>query len=386
MGRSGRRGRRRAGAVAVVALALLLGGCGDGSAPTTEQQTMGGTTPTALPTLDPGRTPLRDLVPQGVVIGAAASGGGHNGGRADPFQADEEYRALIGVEFSSLTPENQLKWEYVHPQPDVYAFDAADDIVDYAEEHGMAVRGHTLVWHSQNPAWLENGGYSDDELREILHEHITTVVGRYAGRIDHWDVANEIFDETGSLRTEENIWLRELGPGIVADAFRWAHEADPDALLFLNDYDAETVNPKTDAYLALVEELLAEGVPVHGFGAQAHLSLEHDSPGDGLRQNLQRFADLGLATAITEADVRIELAGSRATPADLQRQAAYYTDLVAGCLAVEGCDSITLWGFTDRYSWVPSWFTGMGAATVLTEDYERKPAYDAVAAALGAGR
>lgn len=364
---------------AVVAAAALLSGCGGGSG----ERASGGADAGA-----PGRSlldehvPLRDVAPDGVVIGTAAAGGGHVGTGADPFQVDAEYRELLGVEFSSVTPENQLKWEYVHPEPDTYDFEAADDIVAFAQERGMVVRGHTLLWHSQNPGWLEEGDYTPDELRAILHDHITTVVGRYAGRIAQWDVANEILDDAGRLRTEDNIWLRELGSGIVADAFRWAHEADPEAVLFLNDYGAEAVNAKTDAYLVLVQELLADGVPVHGFGAQAHLSLEDGPPGDGVRENLGRFADLGLATAITELDVRIALDGEPATAGELARQADYYRDVVEGCLAVEGCTSLTVWGFTDRYSWVPSFFPGLGAAALLDEDYTSKPAYDAVAEAL----
>lgn len=361
-----------------VVAALALAGCGGADAPPPEAADA------SLPGIGEPHRALRELAPDGVVVGTAAAGGGHLGSGADPFRVDETYRELVGAEFSSVTPENQLKWEYVHPGPDSYAFAAADDIVAFAEAHDMAVRGHTLLWHSQNPAWLEEGDYSPGELRALLREHITTVVGRYAGRIQQWDVANEIIDDRGHLRTEENIWLRELGPGIVADAFRWAHDADPAAELFLNDYGAEAVNAKTDAYLALVRDLQAQGVPVHGFGAQAHLSLEHGSPGDGLRENLQRFADLGLATAITELDVRVPLDGGRASAADLERQAEYYADVVSGCLAVEGCASVTVWGFTDAYSWVPAFFPGTGAATLLTEEYARKPAYDAVARTLEA--
>ena len=386
-------GRRRRVLVGLVgALVALCAGCGaegTGAPGDGTGDEPGGTGAAGGDGAGPGSAdphdPLRDLTPDDGGSGAAAAGGGHLGAGGDPFAVDERYRALLAAELSSLTPENQLKWEYVHPEPDSYAFDAADDLVAFAQEHGMAVRGHTLLWHSQNPVWLEQGDYSADELRAILKDHITTVVGRYAGRIQQWDVANEIIDENGQLRTQENIWLRELGPEVVADAFRWAHEADPDALLFLNDYGAEAVNTRTSAYLALAQELLAEGVPVHGFVTQAHLSLEYGPPGDGLREVLQRFADLGLATAVTELDVRIELDDGRACEDDLARQAEYYTEVVEGCLAVEGCDSITLWGFTDRYSWVPSFFDGLGAATVLTEDYGRKPAYDAVAAALEAG-
>ena len=150
----------------------------------------------------------------------------------------------------------------------------ADAIVDFAEEHGQAVRGHALLWHNQNPDWLEQADLGADELRELLRDHIATVVGRYAGRIHQWDVANEIFDDRGELRLDDNLWLRELGPDVVADAFRWAHEADPGAELFLNDYNVESINVKSSAYLDLIRGLLADGVPVHGFGVQGHLGIQ----------------------------------------------------------------------------------------------------------------
>ncbi len=321
---------------------------------------------------------LRTVAPDDLVIGTAAAGGGHHvtAGYPDPFTYDKPYRKLLAAEFSSVSPENQMKWEYIHPQPGVYDFAAADAIVDFAEKNGQVVRGHTLLWHSQNPAWVEQGSYTPDQLRAILKDHIQTVVGHYAGRIQQWDVANEIFSDaaTPTLR-QENIWIRELGPGIIADAFRWAHEADPEAKLFLNDYAVEDIGPKSDAYYALAQDLLAQGVPLDGFAVQAHLSFEYPFPGT-LQQNLQRFDDLGLETAITELDVRMPLdASGRPTAEQLEQQADWYQQALEACLGVEECNSFTIWGFTDKYSWVPSFFTGFGAANVMFEDYERKPAY-----------
>ena len=288
------------------------------------------------------------------------------------------------MEFSSLTPENQMKWDFIHPEPGEYNFEAADEIVRFAQKNRQDVRGHALLWHSQNPDWLENGDYTPDELREILREHIFTVVGRYRGQIDQWDVANEVFDEEGNLRLEENIWLRELGPGIIADAFRWAHEADPKAQLFFNDYSVEGKNAKSDAYYDLIQELLANGVPVDGFSAQGHLSLQYDFPGD-IEANLQRFDDLGLETAITEADVRMVLAEDGVpTDAQLEQQADYYRQMLEACLNVEGCRSFTVWGLPDKYSWVPFTFENEGAATILWDDFGRKPAYYALRSTLAA--
>ncbi|RNL85780.1 endo-1,4-beta-xylanase [Halostreptopolyspora alba] len=320
---------------------------------------------------------LREAAPDDLVIGTAIAGGGHHDDQdyPDPFTADHKYRTILDRQFGSVSAENQMKWEYIHPEQDSYDFEAADAIVDFAERNGQQVRGHTLLWHSQNPDWLEEGDFSDTELRAILRDHITTVVGRYAGRIQQWDVANEIFDGDGNLRTEENIWIRELGPGIIADAFRWAHEADPSAELFLNDYNVEGVNAKSDAYHELARDLLAQDVPLHGFAAQGHLSIEYEFPGD-LEENLGRFDDLGLATAITEIDVRMELPESgRPTHAQLGQQADYYRRALRACLNVDGCESFTIWGFTDKYSWVPHTFEGEGAATVMNDHFVRKPAF-----------
>jgi endo-1,4-beta-xylanase len=320
---------------------------------------------------------LRQAAPKDFRIGSAVAGGGHHDEQPypPPFTNDRRYRQLLAAEFSSLTPENQLKWEFVHPEPGRYNFGPADAIVKFARSHRQDVRGHTLLWHSQNPAWLEQGDFSPAELREILREHIFTVVGRYRGQIQQWDVANEIFDENGQLRTEQNIWLRELGPGIIADAFRWAHRADPRTQLFLNDFGIESVNAKSDAYLALARDLRAQGLRVDGIAVQGHLSMQFDFPGD-LQQNLQRFDDAGFDSAITEIDVRMVLPESGIPTAEqLARQADDYGRALEACLNVEGCKSFTVWGFPDKYSWVPHFFAGQGAATIMWDDFTRKPAY-----------
>ncbi len=330
--------------------------------------------------LDPAGLTLREMAPRGFKIGTAVAGGGHHVDQPypDPFPNDKQYRRKLGKEFRSLSPENQMKWEFIHPEQDQYNFGPADDIVRFANKHGQKLRGHTLLWHNQNPAWLTEGDFTPDELKQILRSHIKTVVRHFRGEIYQWDVANEIFDGEGNLRTEENIWLRELGPGIIAKAFQWAHKADPHAKLFFNDYGVESINAKSDAYYALVQELRAEGVPVDGFSVQGHLSTQYGFPGD-LQQNLQRFSDLGLDTAITEVDVRMVLPdGAQPTGDQLEQQADYYRMMLEACLSVASCNSFTLWGFVDKYSWVPVFFANEGAATVMWDDFERKPAYYAL--------
>jgi endo-1,4-beta-xylanase len=336
---------------------------------------------------DDGRLTLREMAPEGFEIGTAVAGGGHHVDQPypDPFPNDQEYRQVMAREFSSLSPENQMKWEFIHPEEDSYRWAPADRIVRFAERNGQVVRGHTLLWHSQNPEWLEEGDFTAPELRKILRNHIFAVVGRYRGQIQQWDVANEIFDESGNYRTEENIWIRELGPGIVAQAFRWAHRADPEAKLFFNDYGVEDPNPKSDAYYELVQQLQADGVPVDGFSVQGHLSMQYDAP-SRLEENLQRFADLGLETAVTEIDVRMVVDGAEPTTDQLQEQADYYRQVLGDCLDVEGCNSFTVWGFTDKYSWVPVFFPTEGEATIMTEELEKKPSYHALLFRLAEAR
>ena len=336
------------------------------------------------------RAPLRRVAPKGFRIGSAVAGGGHHEEQPypPPFTHDRTYRRVLAREFNSVTPENQLKWEFVHPARHEYNFGPADAIVRSARRNHQAVRGHVLLWHSQNPGWLEEGDYTPRELRRILREHIFTVVGRYRGKIQQWEVANEIFTDGDDpqLRTDQNIWLRELGPGIIADAFRWAHQADPHARLFLNDYAIEGVNAKSTAYLELARDLLADGVPIHGIGIQGHLDFQYGFD-HSMEDNLRRFDDLGLATAVTEADVRFFLPEDGVPTAEqLAQQADWYRWMLEACLNVDGCRSFTVWGFPDRYSWVPHFFAGQGAATILWDDFTPKPAYHALQATLAAAR
>jgi endo-1,4-beta-xylanase len=285
---------------------------------------------------------------------------------------DAQYRDAVAAEFSTVTAENVMKWEALEPERGVYNYAPADRLVQFAREHNQKLRGHVLVWHSQNPAWLTQGTFTPTELRQILREHITETVRHFKGKVWHWDVVNEIFNDDGTWR--DTIWYRNLGPGFVADAFRWAHRADPNAKLYLNDYNNEGLSPKSDAYYALVQQLKAEGVPVQGYGVQGHLATQYGVPQTTL-ENLRRFEKLGLDTAFTEVDVRIPLP---ADAAEVQAQAQGFTTLLQACLLARRCVSYTLWGFTDRYNWVPGVFAGEGEATPLTEDFERKPAYRSI--------
>ncbi|TDC00414.1 endo-1,4-beta-xylanase [Nonomuraea longispora] len=312
---------------------------------------------------------LRDLAHQhGIKIGTAVD--------IAALRGEADYRKVLNHQFNHVTAENAMKWESVEPERGRHTWADADALVHNAHRNRQRVRGHTLVWHNQLPAWLTegvaDGSITPRELKRILRDHIITQVRRYKGKIRAWDVVNEVVEEDGSLR--QNIWLTHLGPGYVADAFRWAHRADPHAKLYINDYNLEWNAPKIETTFSLVKDLQARGVPVHGVGFQGHLGIQYDYPGDWANV-MRRFADLGLEIAVTELDVRMVLP---VTPEKLATQADYYRRALTDCLSVKACKEFTVWGFTDRHSWVPGWFDGEGAACLLDENLAPKPAYRAL--------
>jgi len=212
---------------------------------------------------DPTRATLRQLAAHTALrIGTAVD--------MTALANDATYRRMIGEQFSTVTPENVMKWEVVEPQRGQYDFSAGDRLVQFARAHHQKVRGHTLVWHNQLPGWLTSGTWTPAQLRSILRQHIFAEAGHFRGKIWAWDVVNEAIDDTGKLR--DTIWSRALGESYIADAFRWAHQADPKAILFYNDYNIEGINAKSTAVYNLVKRLRAQGVPIQGVGAQGHLS------------------------------------------------------------------------------------------------------------------
>ena len=285
---------------------------------------------------------------------------------------DQTYRDTIAREFSSVTAENVMKWETLEPQQGVFNYGPADQLIAFAGEHRIAVRGHVLVWHNQNPSWVNEQAFTPDQLRDILREHVLETARHFKGKLYQWDVLNEALNEDGTLR--DTIWLRSLGQGYIADVFRWARGVDRNTKLFYNDFNLEFFGPKSDAAYALVKHLLAQGVPIDGIGFQGHLGAQFGFD-TRVQENMQRFADLGLDVSVTEADVRMPL------PTDvykLQSQAQGYHSLLEPCLLTRGCDSFTVWGYTDKYSWVPGFFNGEGAADLLDANFQPKPAFAAV--------
>ncbi|MFL1381812.1 MULTISPECIES: endo-1,4-beta-xylanase [unclassified Nocardiopsis] len=312
--------------------------------------------------------PLRDLADRhGLRMGVAVSA---------HLLDNARYAEIAGGQYNSVTHENELKWETVQPQQGRFNWTGGDRLVNFARANGQDVYGHTLVWHSQLPSWVANGGFSAPQLEGVMEDHISTVVGRYADDISHWDVVNEAFNEDGSFR--DTVFHRTLGPDYIATSLELAHAADPDARLFINDYNVEGINAKSDALYALASSLVARGVPLHGVGLQGHLIVGQVP--STMQANIQRFADLGLEVVITELDIRTDTPASQQ---QLQAQAADYTRVFQACMAVDGCGGVTVWGVGDAHSWIPDVFPGQGDALPYDHQYNPKPSYWAVHEVLG---
>jgi len=322
--------------------------------------------------------------------------------------ADPQYRALAASQFSTVTAENEMKWESLEPTQGTYNWGPADALIDFARQNNQRVRGHVLVWQNQLPKWLtdgvSNGTISDEQLRQLLKQHITDVVKHFKGKIWQWDAVNEaVSDPWDSPSTihYKGFWARHLGDGYIADAFRWARAADPKALLFYNDYNIEAfgsgdaANDKTQFVYNMVKDLRRQGVPIDGVGSQGHLATQYGNyDAFQVSDALRKFTDLGVATAFTEVDVRSQLtAGVKANDSNeinprLQASAGNYSVLLQACLSNQHCLSFTVWGFTDKHSWIPGWFKNSdgtpaeGMACLYDENYQPKRAYNTVKADL----
>lgn len=339
---------------------------------------------------------LKDAFKGSFLIGAALNPG-------EFTESDARDAALAKSQFNSITPEDVLKWERVHPEPDRYDFDLPDKYVAFGEKNHMFVVGHTLVWHQQTPKWVFEDAKGNPVDRETLlkrmREHIQTVVGRYKGRINGWDVVNEALNDDGTLR--QTPWLKIIGEEYIAKAFEFAHEADPKAQLYYNDYSLEN-EAKRDGAVELIRKLRAQGVPVSGVGLQGHYKIDWPSV-DQVDATIAAFAKLGVKVMITELDVDVLPPAMQYHGADisanveLQPKLNPYTnglpDSVQQTLAKRYADlfvvflkhprvltRVTFWGVTDASSWLNNWpVRGRTNYPLLFDrDGRPKPAFDAV--------
>ncbi|BAE65766.1 unnamed protein product [Aspergillus oryzae RIB40] len=281
-------------------------------------------------------------------------------------------------DFGQITPGNSQKWDSTEPSQNEFSFTNGDVIADLADANDQKLRCHNLVWHQQLPNWVSSGSWTNETLTAVLQNHITNVVKHYKGRCYAWDVVNEALADDGSYR--DSIWYKTIGEAYIPIAFAAAAAADPDVKLYYNDYSIEWGGAKSTAAQNIVKLIQSYGGKIDGVGLQAHFTVGQTPARKDLASNLKAFTDLGVEVAYTEVDVRME---TPATDANLQQQSTEFSNIVGACLDTEGCVGVTIWDWTDKYSWVPSTFPGYGAACPWDENFEKKPAYQGILEVLG---
>jgi endo-1,4-beta-xylanase len=339
---------------------------------------------------------LKDMFAEKFLVGAAI--GTHQVMGAEPAALE-----LAARQFNTITPENLLKWAEVHPQPDQYNFEPADKYVAFGQKHRMFIVGHTLVWHNQTPAWVfqDDSGQplSRDALIQRMRDHIHTVVGRYKGKIGGWDVVNEAFEDDGSLR--DSPWRKTIGDDYLELAFRFAHEADPEAELYYNDYN-EWHPGKRKAVNRLVRSFNAKGIRIDGIGLQGHWGLDYPSLPE-IEAMLNDYGKLGVKLMVTELDMNILPRPGAQTAAEVsatakggdalnpyaaglpedkneelaERYAAIFAMFVKHH---DKIDRVTMWGVHDGQSWLNNWPIRGRTAYPLLFDRQLQPklAFDSV--------
>ena len=373
---------------ASIGLVLISAACTGSRAPSTSSSS-----PTPPATL---QTSLKTAFAGAFRVGAALNENQFS-------ERDTAGVALIKRHFNTITPENVLKWEVVHPQPNTYNFAPADRYVEFGEKYGLFIVGHTLVWHSQTPRWVfqdANGApITRDALIQRMRDHIMTVVGRYKGRIKGWDVVNEAVEEDGTMR--RSPWLNIIGEDFVALAFKFAHEADPAAELYYNDYSIENA-PKRNGAVALVRKLQAQGIRVAAMGLQGHDKMTWPTL-EQQDSTIAAFAALGVKVNITEFDIDVLPPVTRNPTADVSARAEFearsnpfsaglpdsvqqalakrYADLFGVFLKHRDViDRVTFWGVADADSWLNNWPVRGRTSYPLLFDrrHQPKPAFEAV--------
>ncbi|MBN1617069.1 MAG: endo-1,4-beta-xylanase [Spirochaetales bacterium] len=280
---------------------------------------------------------------------------------------------IIIDNFNLIVPEDSMKWANIRPKKDFWNWSDMDAMVAFAQKNKMKIKGHTFLWHDQNAPYV-GSLKTREEAIALLEDHITTIVTRYKGRVSEWDVANEVFLEDGSLRN--SIWYRLIGDDFLDVAFHAARKADPKAKLILCDYNTEYAgSAKGDASYEMVKGLKERGVPIDGVAFQLHVMAELPLDEEAIRENIKRFAALGLSVSFSEVDVRVRMPLDESKEAE---QNAVYEKLAKIARTEPTAKSMILWGFTDKGSWIPRSFAGFGSAHIFDTKLEKKTGYDAV--------
>ncbi|KAI0873311.1 carbohydrate-binding module family 1 protein [Hypoxylon argillaceum] len=296
---------------------------------------------------------------------------------------DTAYVAILDNtdEFGQITPGNGQKWQYTEPSQGVFSYTSGDQIANLAATNGQLLRCHTLVWYSQLPSWVSSGTWTVATLTSVVNTHISNVVGHYKGKCYAWDVVNEGLNDDGTYR--QNVFYNVLGDSYFALAFTAAAAADPAAKLYYNDYNIESTGAKQAAAAKIVSLVKAAGAKIDGVGMQAHLIVGSTPSQSALQSAMASYVAAGATeVAYTELDIRFTTLPS--TASGLQQQAADYAAVTKACLATKACVGITIWDYTDKYSWIPSTFSGQGDACLYDSVLAKKPAWTAVSSALAA--
>lgn len=358
-------------------------------------------------------TPVDDVVnnsqASSIIHGLADYAAGYPVGAALPagdasnsVLGRKDLQEIVVQHFSQITAENIMKPEYLQPSEGEFFYTDADNLIDFAEDNGMSVHGHTLVWHKRLPEFMDNCS-GEVECSGYLTDHITNIVGNYKGRITSWDVVNEAFtDDFGVDSTYRNIdtsqingvygsvWYREIGKDYIPLAFITAHKADPNAELYYNDYNLEDNNTKLTSVLSMVNELIKDEVPIHGIGFQMHVSLTEPAIED-IRAALILATKTGLKIKLTEIDIRTNTNGNynsyNSEVAELLN--ARYQSIVSTYLAVvpEGqIGGISFWGVSDADSWIPDYYNKPDWPLLFDDELNPKDAIIGVASAMSDGQ
>ncbi|WP_081926907.1 endo-1,4-beta-xylanase [Pseudobacteroides cellulosolvens] len=340
---------------------------------TTTTTTTTKVTPTPIPS--PKGTALYQLAAaKGITFGTCVNSQWFSG------QTGSTYDNILKNEFGIVVAENEMKVDAIEPSQNNFNFRNGDKLVDFALSNNMKVRGHTLVWHSQLPGWMGNWSGSRDGLVSAMNNHITKTMDHFKGKIAEWDVVNEACDDSGNgLR--KSVWTNKIGNDFIDIAFQTARKADPDALLFYNDYNIEDMGAKSNTAYNMIKSMKERGIPIDGVGFQCHfINGMSASQLNAIEQNIKRYAALGLQVSITELDIRMNDSENQTT--GFQTQANNYKSLMEIALRNPNVKTFVVWGFTDKFSWIPSTFPGTGRGLIYDSNLNPKPAYNSLKEAL----